>query len=89
MAGNFSRHQQSIIKRYYRNLDTISLQKLGEIVTELYLAEAGGETKKLDALWKRAEASLAKSGAKDARVTAILEERSVEQLAKLVGDLSG
>lgn len=84
-----SRFQQGVIKRYYRNLDTISLQKLGEIVTDLYLAEAGGETKKLDALWKRAETALAKSGENDPRVAVILEQRDVEKLAKLVGDLSG
>jgi hypothetical protein len=84
-----SRFQQGVIKRYYRNLDAISLQKLGEIVTELYLAEAGGEKKKADGLWKRADTALAKSAEKDSRVAAILEQRDVEQLAKLVGELSG
>ena len=37
--ADFSPHQQKIIKRYYDNLDTISLQKLGELVGDLYLAQ--------------------------------------------------
>ena len=37
--GDFTRHQQGIIKRYYASSDSILLQKLGEQVTELYLAE--------------------------------------------------
>lgn len=86
---SYSGHQQKIIKRYYENLDTITLQKLGEIVSELYLAEAMGEKKKLDTLWKRAETTLAKSPAKDAEVARIIEQRDVKRLAALVGNLSG
>ncbi len=36
---DYSRHQQSIIKRYYNNRDDIALQRAQELVTELYLAE--------------------------------------------------
>ena len=50
----FSRHQQGIIKRFYDNRETIALQKLGDLVTDLYLAEP----KDLPKLWKQAEASL-------------------------------
>jgi len=39
MLENYTRHQQGIIKRYYQNIDQIQLQKLSEMVTELYLAE--------------------------------------------------
>ena len=34
-----SKYQQKIIKNYYDNRDAISLQRLSELVTELYLAE--------------------------------------------------
>ena len=37
--AQLTRHQQSIVKRYYDNLDTVLLQRLGEQVTDLYLAE--------------------------------------------------
>jgi len=34
-----SKYQQKIIKNYYNNVEAISLQRLSELVTELYLAE--------------------------------------------------
>lgn len=34
-----SKYQQKIIKNYYENREAISLQRLSELVTELYLAE--------------------------------------------------
>jgi hypothetical protein len=49
-----SAHQQKIIRNYYENRDEIMLQKLGELVTELYLAEG----KKRGQLWQRAATAL-------------------------------
>ncbi len=85
MAGgkDYSRYQKGIINRYYEHRDSIMAQKLGEIVSELYLAEG----KKAQTLWTRAEKALANITAKDARVKKILDERSVEGLAQLVNDL--
>ena len=37
-----SKYQQKVIKNYYDNREAISLQRLSELVTELYLAEAIG-----------------------------------------------
>ena len=36
---NYTAHQQKIIKRYYQHIDAISLQRLAELVGELYLCE--------------------------------------------------
>ena len=44
-----------MIKRYYSRRDEIMLTKLGEMVTELYLAETEAE---LNRLWKRAEKAM-------------------------------
>ena len=33
----YSEHQKAVISNYYGNLNTIMLQKLSELVTELYL----------------------------------------------------
>ena len=44
-----SNYQDRIIRRYYQHRDEIMLQRLGELVTDLYLAE--GKTKAR--LWKR------------------------------------
>ena len=45
---NFSPAQQKIIKRYYAQGDTIHIQKLAELTTDLYLAE-GKKKDKLSA----------------------------------------
>ena len=85
MAGGreYSRHQKRIIDRYYEHRDSIMAQKLGEIVSELYLAEG----KRAASLWTRAEKALANLSQNDARVRKILDERSLEGLAKLVNDM--
>jgi len=80
---NFTAHQQKIIKRYYENIDSISLQKLGEMVTELYLAEG----KKLEKLWKNAAAAMAKLGVPASRIDTIVKSQKAEQLANLVREL--
>ena len=82
MAREYSRHQQSIIRNYYRNLDQIRAQRLQELVTELWLAETD---RKRDRLWQRVEDLLAKSDAAPAEIRTILEHRDVEALAVLVG----
>ena len=51
----YSSYQQEVIGRYYRNLDAISLQKLQELCTELYLAKDGP---KEDKLWERVEKAM-------------------------------
>jgi len=82
MARDYTRHQQSIIRNYYRNLDQIRAQRLQELVTELWLAETD---KKRDRLWTRVEELLEKSDAAPAEIRMILERRDVEALAALVG----
>jgi len=44
-----SNYQDRVIRNYYQNRDEIMLQRLGELVTDLFLAE--GKTKAR--LWKR------------------------------------
>jgi hypothetical protein len=55
--ADYSRHQRGVIRRYYDNRQSIALQKLGELVSELYLAQ--GQEKKLDRLWSRVATHLA------------------------------
>jgi hypothetical protein len=82
---NYSKHQQGIIKRYYENLDQITLQKLSELVTELYLAEG----KKRDKLWQTAKSHMEKLKVPAARIDHILAKKDVTLLAGLVKDLTG
>ena len=51
-----SNYQDRIIRRYYEHHDEIMLQRLGELVTDLYLAE--GKTRAR--VWKRVAEILAK-----------------------------
>jgi hypothetical protein len=44
-----SNYQDRIIRNYYENRDDIMLQRLGELVTDLFLAEGQARAK----LWKR------------------------------------
>ena len=48
-----SEYQKAVISGYYENLDTIMLGKLGELVTELYLAENKTRQKDTDARWTK------------------------------------
>jgi hypothetical protein len=51
-----TQYQQRAIKNYYDNKEAIMLQRLGEMVTDLYLAEG----KKRKQLWERAANALEK-----------------------------
>lgn len=82
---HLSRHQQGIVRRYYEHLDTITLQRLGEIVSDLYLADS---PKKTEQLWKRAEKALAKAAANEQAVRATLQSRDVTKLARLVNEMT-
>ena len=56
MDKKFSKHQQKIIKNFYDNRESISLQRLSELVTELYLAEGKSREKQ----WKYIVSALEK-----------------------------
>lgn len=82
---SLTRHQQGIVKRYYEHLDSIAINRLAEAVSELYLATS---EKKIEKLWEGVDKALAKTAASDARVKKIIMQRSVKDLAQLVGELS-
>ena len=82
---NFSRHQQKIIKRYYENIDQISLQRLSELVADLYLAEG----KKRDKLWLTAAGCMQKLAIPQPRIDHLLSEKKPELVANLVKELMG
>jgi len=80
MAKNdYSQYQQGVISGYYNNLDTIMLGKLGELVTELYLADTKA---KKDRLWQRAHKAMIKLKVRPAMIEHIMQKEDVEILAK-------
>ena len=82
---NYTRHQQKIIKRYYENIDQISLQRLSELVADLYLAEG----KKREKMWQSVAACMQKLGLPQARIDHVLAQKKPELVAGLVKELMG
>lgn len=83
MDKKHTKHQQRIIKNYYNNREAISLQRLSELVTELYLAEGKGRERQ----WKYIEGALAKLGLPAARIEHLRKMDDPALLAKLVEEL--
>jgi hypothetical protein len=84
MLENYTRHQQGIIKRYYEHFDKIQLQKLSELVTDLYLAEG----KKKDKLWQSAVTTMQKLNVPQSRIDHIVTKKDLNLLAGLVKEIS-
>ena len=82
----YSQYQKSVILGYYNNLDTIMLGKLGELVTELYLADSQA---KRDRLWNRVHKAMVKLKVTPVITDHIMENRDVEILAKNLQDWQG
>ena len=85
MKEDFSKHQQGIIKRYYENMDKIAVQKLAELVSELYLATG----KKREKHWKSAAGLMQKIEIPQERIDHIVAKNDPALLANLVKELMG
>jgi len=83
MGKSHSKHQQKIIKGYYDNREAISLQRLSELVTDLYLAEGKARETK----WKQAARALEKLGLKPDRIAKLREQDNPALLAKVVEEM--
>ena len=79
----FSSYQKKVIQRYYDNRPAISLQKLGELVSELYLETS---EKKAERLWQRVAQAMAALKVPDKIAQHIMAKRDVEILAKNLQD---
>ncbi len=80
---DFSPHQQKIIKRYYDNIDTIALQRLADLVGELYLAEG----KKKEKAWQAAQRAMEKLEVPAARIDHLMKQQKPALVAELVKEL--
>jgi hypothetical protein len=78
-----TKYQQNIIKNYYENRETISLQRAQEIVTELYLSEG----KKRQKYWKSLEGHLQKLEVKQQTIDHLIAQDDPMAAAKLVEKL--
>jgi hypothetical protein len=78
-----SKYQQNIIKNYYENREAISLQRLSELVTELYLAEGKARQKQ----WKNIAVALEKLKVPAKRIEHLVQSDNAALVAKLVEEL--
>lgn len=78
-----SKYQQNIIKNYYENRESISLQRAQEIVTELYLSEG----KKRQKYWKSLESHLLKLEVKQQVIDNLVAQDDPQMAAKLITKL--
>jgi hypothetical protein len=78
-----SKYQQKIIKNYYDNREAISLQRLSELVTELYLAEGKARQKQ----WKNIVSALEKLKVPASRIEHLVAQDNPSLVAKLVEEL--
>ena len=76
--------QKKIIERYYEHHDTIQADKLSQIVSDIWLAEAGTDTTRL---WGKAQVALMRMGVDANRVAQVVGKRDVEALAALVKEV--
>ena len=83
MGKHHSKHQQKIIRNYYENRESISLQRLSELVTELYLSEGKGREKQ----WKFIVSALQKLAIPADRIEHLRKQDNPALLAKLVEEL--
>jgi len=82
-SGSRSHYQKKVISDYYNNLDTIMLNKLSELVTELYLCDSKAKKEKL---WQRAEKAMKNLNIRPAVITHIMQKKKPEILAKNLKD---
>ncbi len=79
----YSDYQKKVISKYYDRLDVLMLQKLQELVSELYLADTDAKRKRL---WERVHKAMLNLNLPSALVEHIMGKKDVEILAKNLQD---
>jgi hypothetical protein len=80
---DYTANQQKIIKRYYDNIDTIALQRLADLVGELYLSEG----KKKEKAWQSVLKAMEKLEVPKARIEHLMAQKNPLLIAELVKEL--
>jgi hypothetical protein len=81
--AQYTRYQQKVIRNYYDNRDAISLQRVQELVTELYLSEG----KKREKNWASLASHLEKLGVPRQQIDHLVKQNDPEVVAKFVKQL--
>jgi hypothetical protein len=81
----YTPYQQKVIQRYYANQPQLHLQRLAELVGDLYLAEG----KKRQQLWQKAVEILQKLQVPATRIDHLVQKCDPALLAQVVKELEG
>lgn len=85
---HLSSYQQGIVRRYYNHKETLTLSKLQESISDLYVASTDSAgAKAADRKWKWIRQALLEVGLPPAAAAKIVEARDVAALAKVTGEL--
>lgn len=80
----YSSYQRKVISRFYDNREQVDHQRLGEMVTSLYLATGDKQRQKL---WKSAEDAMTRLKVPPSRIQHVLQQQDPAVLAAVVEDL--
>jgi hypothetical protein len=83
MAKKHLSYQDRIVRNYYQNLDALMIQRLGELVTDLYLAEGEAKVR----LWKRVGLTLEKLKIPKDQIQHLLQSDNPTLVANLLQEL--
>ncbi|MEN6493397.1 MAG: hypothetical protein ABFD16_03820 [Thermoguttaceae bacterium] len=78
-----SSYQDRAIRNYYQNRDALMVQKLGELVTDLYLAEGKARAR----LWERIKAAMENLKVPATRIEHLMQSDNPTLVANLVQEL--
>ena len=78
-----TKYQSGVINRYYEHLDLIMLNRLSELVTDLYLADSDSKRSRL---WQRVHKAMLNLKIPSAIIEHIMSKRDIEILAKNLND---
>jgi len=78
-------HQQKIVKRYYDNQEGLALQRMAELVGDLYLAEG----KKRQRIWTNLETHMKTLKVPQSRIDNLKKQDNPAKVAELVKELQG
>lgn len=75
-----TRYQEKVIKNFYQNREAIAVQRLQELVTELYLSSG----KKRQQHWKNIVTHLETLGVPAAQIENLVQQDNPEIVAKFI-----
>jgi hypothetical protein len=80
---NYTSYQQKVIRNYYQNQDATMVQKLGDLISELYLATG----KKRTQIWSRVAAALRNLKYPEERIAHLMAQDDPTLVARLYEEL--